>query len=175
MFLYTCVIVDCVKKSRFKMQLTPTYREQKRLGIHPDTQLNVVRIPENAPEEVRQIMDVKVSGVGRTSMTSKLDPQIQLEKQLEIASKLKERRYNPLDYKLDTKELNLRLQLEKAKRDYKRAFDTIKPANSLKEPDKLGELRGLIVQLTDQINECPLVKQRHQAIKKAFKGFSHYV
>ena len=40
-------------------------------------------------------MDVKVSGVGRTSMTSKLDPQIQLEKQLEIASKLKERGYNP--------------------------------------------------------------------------------
>ncbi len=157
------------------MQTQPIYLNDKNRGIHPEVQLNVVRIPENAPEEVRQIMDVKVPSCGLTPMSSKLDPQIQLEKQLEIASKLKERGYNPLDYKLDTKELNLRLQLEKAKRDYNRAFDTIKPANSLKEPDKLGELRRLIVQLTDQINECPLVKQRHQAIKKAFKGFSHCV
>ena len=105
------------------MHVQPTFSRQKELGIHPDVQLNVVDIPQNAPKEVKAIMNVKVPGVGLTSMTCKLDPKTQLVKQLEIAEKLKEKGYNPLDYRLDVEEITLKLKQMDAMKEYKALQD----------------------------------------------------
>ena len=101
------------------MQVAPDFSSTKVQGVHPDTRFNVVKIPQNAPEEVKRIMNVKVPGVGLTSMTCKLDPRTQLVKQLEIAEKLKEKGYNPLDYRLDVEEITLKLKQMDAMKEYK--------------------------------------------------------
>ena len=106
-------------RKKVLMKIQPTFTRQKELGIHPDVLFNVVDVPQNAPKEVQEIMNVKVPGVGLTSMTCKLDHKTQLIKQLEIAEKLKEKRYNPLDYKLDIEEITLRLKQMKANEEYK--------------------------------------------------------
>ena len=100
------------------MQIQRMFLRQKELGIHPDVQFRVVDIPQYAPEEVKRIMNVTVPGVGPSSMKCKLDPARQLIEQLEIAKKLKEKGYNPLDYKLDVEEITLKLKQMKATREY---------------------------------------------------------
>ena len=105
------------------MQTQTMFLRSKELGIHPDVQLRVVDIPQYAPEEVKRIMNVKVPGVGLTPMTCKLDPRTQLVKQLEIAEKLKEKGYNPLDYRLDVEEITLKLKQMDAMKEYKALQD----------------------------------------------------
>ena len=122
------------------MQVQPTFSRQKELGIHPDVQLNVADIPQNAPKEVKAIMNVKVPGVGLTPMTCKLDPKTQLVKQLEIAEKLKEKGYNPLDYRLDVEEITLKLKQMDAMKEYKALQDCSEYFEQARK-DSRGSLR----------------------------------
>jgi len=80
---------------------------------------NAVTIPDNAPKEVKQIMDVKIPMVGSSSFKAVPNIEMQTKAQLDIAKSLQERGYNPLDYKLDIEELSLKLQQMKAKQEYK--------------------------------------------------------
>lgn len=124
LYMYSrSVISVSMHRKKVLMQIQPTFTRQKELGIHPDVLFNVVDVPQNALKEVKEIMNVKVPGVGLTSMTCKLDHKTQLTKQLEIAEKLKEKGYNPLDYKLDIEEITLRLKQMKANEEYKALQD----------------------------------------------------
>lgn len=81
--------------------------------------LNVVTIPQDAPEEVKQIMDVK----WYENRAPKLDNQKLLNARLKIAQKLQEKGYNPLDYHLDIESMNQQLQNLKASKDYRELLE----------------------------------------------------
>lgn len=146
------------------MQTTPTYANFKNFGIHPDTKLNVVNIPVNAPQEVREIMNVKVPAVGLTPMTSRLDPRVQLTEQLQIIERLQEKGYNPLDYKLDPEEITLRLQRIEAQEKYTH----LRSLSERFESARKGH--GFSVEYEEQYNKClnelPLYKRILKPIRR---------
>lgn len=111
-------------------KLTVYKAEKEVLKTNTTSLVNVVYIPQDAPKEVKKIMDVRIPGIKMAPNTYEfvpimvggtkdwmfvkklygLDEKTKLTKQLEIAKALEEKGYNPSDYGLDPVEIDLHLK-----------------------------------------------------------------